>query len=71
MSAVMVPIYRLPIASAGHVGRVRVVTDRNGVRYVNGSRVQSAESSGIFLVLTLENEQSYYVKAKEYHLLTR
>lgn len=71
MSAVMVPIYRLPIANASRVGRVRVVKDRNGVCYVNGSRVQNEEASGVFLVLTLANEQSYYVKSEEYRTLTK
>lgn len=71
MSGVTVPIYRLPIPSASRVGQIRVVTDRNGVRYVNGSRVESEEASGIFLVLTLANKQSYYVKAKEYRSLTK
>ncbi len=71
MSGVTVPIYRLPIPSASRVGHIRVVTDRNGVRYVNGSRVQSEELTGIFLLLKLANQQSYCVKAEEYKRLTK
>jgi hypothetical protein len=45
---------------------VRVVTDRNGQVYVAGSRVASTTPSGDFLILTLANDQMYYVKTDEY-----
>jgi hypothetical protein len=60
-------IYRLPIATATRVGHLRVVIDRNRQVYLAGSKVVSAAPSGEFLVLTLANEQVYYVKARDYH----
>jgi len=45
---------------------VRLVMDRNQQVYVAGSRVESTAPSGDFLILTLANDQAYYVKADEY-----
>jgi hypothetical protein len=59
-------IYRLPIPRAARIGAVRVVIDRNQKVYVDGSRVEATAPSGEFLILTLANEQMYYVKADEY-----
>ncbi|HEU5098346.1 MAG TPA: hypothetical protein VFU22_04975 [Roseiflexaceae bacterium] len=61
-----VSIYRLPTPRAARIGAVRVVLDRNQQVYVAGSRVESTAPSGDFLILTLANDQMYYVKADEY-----
>ncbi|HJZ46593.1 MAG TPA: hypothetical protein VKE41_05485 [Roseiflexaceae bacterium] len=66
MSKLSLSIYRLPTARAARIGAVRVVLDRNQQIYVAGSRVASAAPSGDFLILTLANDQVYYVKADEY-----
>jgi hypothetical protein len=66
MSHATIAIYRLPTPRAAPIGNVRVVLDRNNRIYVAGSRVASATQSGDFLILTLDNQQVYYVKAKDY-----
>jgi len=66
MSKLSLSIYRLPTPRAARIGAVRVVLDRNQQVYVAGSRVESAAPSGDFLILTLANDQMYYVKADEY-----
>ena len=66
MSKTTLPFYRLPTKTATQIGRVRIVVDRNQQAYVAGSRVVSAAPSGEFMVLTLADEQVYYVKAQEY-----
>lgn len=69
MSGQELPIYRLPIPTASRVGQVRVVTDRNGRHYVNGSKVVSATPSGEFHILTMESGASVYVKTQDYRRL--
>jgi hypothetical protein len=66
MSNATLTIYRLPTARATPIGRVRVVFDRNLQIYVGGSRLATATPSGEFLILTLANEEIYFVKAKDY-----
>ncbi len=66
MSKISLSIYRLPTPRAARIGAVRVVMDRNQQVYVAGSRVESTAPSGEFLILTLANNQAYYVKADEY-----
>jgi hypothetical protein len=66
MSKNSLAIYRLPTPRAARIGAVRVVLDRNQQVYVAGSRVESTAPSGDFLILTLANDQMYYVKADEY-----
>jgi hypothetical protein len=66
MSKRSLSIYRLPTARAARIGAVRIVLDRNQQVYVAGSRVASVAPSGDFLILTLANDQVYYVKADEY-----
>lgn len=66
MSGQELPIYRLPMATASSVGRVRVITDRNGRHYINGSRVATTSVSGDFQVLELENGERFFVKARDY-----
>ena len=66
MSKRSLSIYRLPTARAARIGAVRVVLDRNQQVYIAGSRVTAAAPSGDFLILTLANDQVYYVKADEY-----
>jgi hypothetical protein len=66
MSKQSLSIYRLPIPRAARIGAVRVVIDRNQQVYVAGSRVAAMAPSGDFLILTLANDQTYYVKAVDY-----
>ena len=66
MSKISLSIYRLPTPRAARIGAVRVVMDRNQQVYVAGSRVESTTPSGEFLIVTLANNQAYYVKADEY-----
>jgi hypothetical protein len=66
MSHTTLAIYRLPTARATPIGHVRVVLDRHQRIYVHGSRVHATSPSGDFLILTLANEQVYYVKAEDY-----
>ena len=66
MSKQSLSIYRLPTARAARIGAVRVVLDRNQQVYIAGSRVTAVSPSGDFLILTLANDQVYYVKADEY-----
>ena len=65
MSGTQIPIYRLPIAARHRVGSIKVVKDRNGKIYVDGSRVEQTEVSGEFYILTLKDGRSYYVLARE------
>ena len=69
MSNLTIAFYRLPIATATQIGRLRVVIDRNKQVYVDGSKVLSANPSGDFLILTLANDKVYYVKAADYRTL--
>jgi hypothetical protein len=66
MSKISLSIYRLPTPRAARIGAVRVVLDRNQQMYIAGSRVESTAPSGEFLILTLANDQMFYVKADEY-----
>ena len=66
MSKTTLSIYRLPTPRAARIGAVRVVLDRNQQVYVAGSRVATTVPSGEFLIVTLANDQVYYVKADEY-----
>jgi hypothetical protein len=66
MSKLSLSIYRLPTPRAARIGAVRVVLDRNNQVYVAGSRVAATAPSGEFLILTLANDEMYYVKADEY-----
>lgn len=59
-------IYRLPIPTATQIGQVRAVVDRNQQVYVDGSKVIATMSSGDFLTLTTANQQTYYVKSRDY-----
>jgi hypothetical protein len=61
--------YRLPVSTTTQIGHLRVVVDRHKQAYVAGSKVVSANPSGDFLVLTLANEQVYYVKKLDYQAL--
>lgn len=66
MSGTTIAIFRLPTARATEVGHVRVVRDRHGGMYVEGSKVVDAAPSGDFLLLTLASGQVYFVKASDY-----
>ncbi len=62
-------IYRLPIPNAARVGRVRVVTDRNGKHYVDGSPVVEAAESGVHTTLKLADGRSFFVLTTDYRKL--
>ena len=66
MSKISLSIYRLPTPRAARIGSARMVIDRNQQIYLAGSRVESTTPSGEFLIVTLANDQMYYVKADEY-----
>jgi hypothetical protein len=69
MASKQLAAYRLPIPSATRVGQVRIVTDRNGQHYADGSRVLEAIPSGIHTMLKLANGRSYFVLTKDYQRL--
>ncbi len=62
-------IYRLPIPTATQIGQVRAVVDRNQQIYVDGSKVVATAPNGDFLTLTTANQQTYYVKSRDYQQL--
>jgi hypothetical protein len=66
MSRLEIALYRLPIPTASRIGHARVVLDRNGKVYINGSRVEEQHESGPFLILTAGDGQTYYVKTADY-----
>ena len=65
MSGQPLAIYRLPVANAARVGTVRVVRDRNGRYYTNGSKVDATEEIGEFTGLTAADGRTYYVRTAE------
>lgn len=71
MSKDELPIYRLPIATANRVGQARVVTDRHGTHYINGSRLASATPSGDFVILETERGETLYVRASDFAQLSK
>lgn len=66
MSSKQLAAYRLPIPNATRVGEVRIVTDRNGQHYADGSKVIEAVMSGQHMIIKLADGRSYYVLAKDY-----
>lgn len=66
MSATSIAIYRLPIPKAAAIGHVRIVIDRNRRGYINESRIVGAAQSGDFIILTLANDESFYVKSGDF-----
>jgi uncharacterized protein YlzI (FlbEa/FlbD family) len=70
MSKHQLATYRLPIANATRIGQVRVVTDRNGKHYIDGSRVIEIIDHGTHTTLKLANGTSYFVRTKEYQDLS-
>ena len=69
MSPRTLACYRLPVSTSTQIGHVRVVIDRRQQVYVNSSKVISTSPSGDFLVLTLANDQVYYVKVSDFDAL--
>jgi hypothetical protein len=69
MSAKILAIYRLPIPSSTRIGEVRIVTDRNGQHYADGSKVIEAVAGGTHTILKLANGRAFYVLTKEYERL--
>lgn len=65
MSGQPVAIYRLPAANAARVGTVRVVRDRNGRYYTNGSKAEVTEEIGEFTGLTSADGRVYYVRTAD------
>lgn len=69
MGSLTIAIYRLPVLKAAQIGQARVVIDRNQQVYLAGSRVVSIVPSGDFLIVTLANEEIYYVRSRDYEQL--
>lgn len=65
MSGKFVSFYRLPIANSAKIGQVRIVKDRNGVCYADGSKVLSANTTGAHSVLKLADGRDFYVLTAE------
>ncbi len=61
MSGMILAAYRLPTASATKIGSVRIVKDRNGKVYADGSKVISANVAGEHTVLELADGRNFYV----------
>lgn len=71
MSGTELPIYRLPIPSATSVGSVRIVKDRNGRLYADGSRIESTTATGRHTTLTLANGRSFYVLTSDFKKVSK
>jgi hypothetical protein len=69
MSGKQLAIFRLPIPQAAQIGHVRVVTDRNGQHYVDGSKVVQTAVTGIHTALTLADGRSIFVLTKAFRSL--
>lgn len=69
MPAKALPIYRLPIKSATRIGTVRVVIDRHGQWYVDGSKVIEVVTGATHTTIKLANGRDFYVLTKEYETL--
>ena len=65
MSGKIISFYRLPTASAVKIGQIRVVRDRNGVFYADGSKVVSNSATGAHSVLQLADGRDFYVLTAE------
>lgn len=65
MSGKIISFYRLPTASAVKIGQIRVVKDRNGVCYADGSKVVSSSVTGAHSVLQLADGRDFYVLTAE------
>ena len=65
MSGKLISFFRLPTASSVRIGQVRIVKDRNGVIYADGSKVLSAATTGAHSVLTLADGRDFYVLTTE------
>jgi hypothetical protein len=66
VSRLTIAFYRLPTATSTQIGQLRAVLDRHKQVYLAGSKVVTAAPSGEFMVLTLANDQVYYVKTSDY-----
>lgn len=61
----MIAIYRMPIASATQVGRLKIVKDRNGRFYLDGDPVVKATVMGDFTWLERADGRAAYVKSAD------
>lgn len=66
-----IAVYRLPTNPAHRIGQARWVTDRNKRVYIDESRVETADPSGDFTILTLATGRSLFVKTEDYVKLIR
>ena len=57
----MLATYRLPSASSTKIGNVRIVKDRNGKVYADGTKVVSATVVGAHTRLEVANGRTFYV----------
>ncbi|HNP87859.1 MAG: hypothetical protein JST60_07970 [Chloroflexi bacterium SZAS-1] len=65
MSGKLISFYRLPTTSAVRLGQIRIVRDRNGVYYADGSKVVETTITGGHSVLTLADGRNFYVLTRE------
>lgn len=61
----MIAIYRMPIASATQVGRLKIVKDRNGRFYLDGDPVTNTTEMGEFTWLERTDGRAAYVKTAD------
>jgi hypothetical protein len=61
MSGTMLATYRMPTASSTKIGSVRIVKDRNGKVYADGTKVVSATVTGVHTLLELADRRTFYV----------
>lgn len=65
MSGKQLAIFRLPIPQAAQIGHVRIVTDRHGQHYADGSKVVQTSVTGIHTALTLADGRAIFVLTKD------
>ena len=61
----MLATYRMPTASSTKIGSVRIVKDRNGKVYANGTKAVSATVMGVHTLLELADGRNFYVLTSE------
>jgi hypothetical protein len=65
LSGTMLATYRLPSAGSTKIGSVRIVKDRNGKVYADGTRVVSTSVVGVHTMLELANGRTFSVLTNE------
>jgi hypothetical protein len=65
LSGTMLATYRLPSANITKIGSVRIVKDRNGKVYADGTKVVSATVVGAHTMLEVADGRTFYVLTSE------